>query len=779
MDFKEEDNRPDVADAGLPKLPVDEDNEPVKHPADESNQSSTSETVEAIQPIGSQQAEAMPPVDTTKTDVENPQPKRPISADVKQAVTEVGGKQMILETGKLAGLADGSITVQYGDTVVLATCVVSPEPNETADFFPLLVDYEEKFYAAGKISGSRFIKREGRPSDDAVLASRLIDRPLRPLFPKNFRHDVQVIVTVLSYDGQNDPDIPAIVAASTAVMQTKAPFRGPVAAVRVGLINDEFITNPTRDQLKESKLDLVVAGTKEKVMMLEAGASEVPEDKMFEAIKYAQEQMQPSIEVQDQFASTIKIETSTEPDPVMLAVKEYIGAQIKESVRISEKQEREEQWEKLLEDVRSKFEGEFKQMEISKAFDEMLQKAVREAILKDGTRPDGRRDDEVRPISIEVGLLPRTHGSALFTRGQTQALTIATLGAPGEEQHIDTMEQMNTKWYMHHYNFPPFSVGEVKPLRGASRRELGHGALAERALVPVLPDHGEFPYTIRLVSEILSSNGSSSMAATCGSTLALMDAGVPITKPVSGIAMGLVTGRDDSDYRILTDLQGIEDFGGDMDFKVAGTRDGITAIQLDIKLDGLSFEIIEKTLEKAKIGRMFILEKMLSTLPDTRRELSKFAPRIMSVKIDPSKIGELIGPGGKHINGIIDECGGKEVLSIDIEEDGTVLVSSADSSAAQKAVDIISADTKQVEVGEVYDGEIVNIQKDRNSGKEIGAIVQFLPNKDGMVHISEIANERIERVSDAVKVGQKVKVKVVSVDPERGRIGLSIKKAQE
>lgn len=712
-------------------------------------------------------------------ETEAPGRPMPQNDNIKQAVAEVGGKQMKLETGKLAELADGAVTVQYGDTVVLATCVVSPEPNETADFFPLLIDYEEKFYAAGKISGSRFIKREGRPSDDAVLASRLIDRPLRPLFPKNFRHDVQVIVTVLSYDGQNDPDIPAIIAASTAVMQTKAPFRGPVAAVRVGLIDDEFVANPTRDQLKESKLDLVVAGTKEKVMMLEAGAREVPEDKMFEAIKFGHEALKPALEVQDQFKSEIKMEVDTEPDPIMVAVKEYIGDQIHASVTIAEKAEREQQWEKLLEDVRAKFEGEFKQMEISKAFDEMLQKEVRNVILKDGNRPDGRRDDEIRPISIEVGLLPRTHGSALFTRGQTQALTIVTLGAPGEEQHIDTMEREDTKWYMHHYNFPPFSVGEVKPLRGASRREIGHGALAERALVPVLPEHEKFPYTIRLVSEILSSNGSSSMAATCGSTLALMDAGVPITKPVSGIAMGLVTGTDDSEYRILIDLQGIEDFGGDMDFKVAGTSEGITAIQLDIKLDGLSFEIIEKTLEKAKIGRMFILDKMLKAIPEKRAELSKYAPRIFTVKIDQEKIGELIGPGGKHINSIIDEAGGRDVVSIDIEEDGTVLISSADSAAAQIAVDAIKADTKEVQVGEIYEGTVDNIQRDRMSGKEIGAIVKLTPKKDGMVHISEIANERIEKVSDVLKVGQKVRVKVVSVDPERGRIGLSIKKANE
>ncbi len=690
--------------------------------------------------------------------------------------TELGGKKLILESGRYAGLADGAVTVRLGDTVVLATCVVASEPNETADYLPLLVDYEEKFYAAGKISGSRFIKREGRPSDDAVLASRLIDRPIRPLFPKNFHHDIQVIVTVLSYDGQNDPDIPAIIAASAAINQTSAPFAGPVAAVRVGLINNEFVVNPTRDQLRESSLELVVAGTAEKVMMIEAGANEVPEEKVFSAIEFGHKMMQPAIEVQHNFYNSNKIQADSAVSEVFSAVVSLVGADVKEAVKIVEKEEREQKIDELLSKAKTTLEGDYKQNEISSAFDTLMQEKVRELILEDGTRPDGRHDDEVRPLSIEVGLLPRTHGSALFTRGQTQALTIATLGAPGEEQHIDTMEREDTKRYMHHYNFPPFSVGEVRPLRGASRREVGHGALAERALIPVLPPSDDFPYTIRLVSEILSSNGSSSMAATCGSTLALMDAGVPIKKPVSGIAMGLVTGAKEQ-FRILTDLQGIEDFGGDMDFKIAGTRDGITAIQLDIKLQGLSFEIIRQTLEKAKVGRLFILDKMLAVIATPRPSLSQFAPRIESVKIDPSKIGELIGPGGKHINGIIEACGGKEILSIDIEEDGTVLVSSADAQAAQKAIDIIAADTKQVAVGEVYEGKVVNIQKDRNTGKEIGAIVQILPNKDGMVHISEIANERIAKVSDALKVGQKVKVKVVTVDAERGRIGLSIKQA--
>ena len=694
---------------------------------------------------------------------------------VRRATANYGGGELILESGKLAGLASGAVTARFGDTVVLATCVVGTKPVEM-DYFPLIVDYEERFYAAGKISGSRFIKREGRPSEDAVLTSRLVDRPLRPLFPKNFRHEVQIVITVLSYDGEHDPDTLAIIAASAAVMQSPAPFKGPVSAVRVGCIDGQLKVNPTRTELVSSTLDLVVAGTAEKVMMLEAGAREIPENLMLEAIKLAQKEIQPAIEVQKEFTREDRIAADDEPSEVTKAVKEHLGAKLHAAVRMSEKAEREAEWDKLQQEVLAEFEGKFKQSELAMAFDEALHKEVRHAILDDGVRPDGRSDEEIRPISIEVAMLPRTHGSGLFTRGSTQALTIVTLGAPGEEQFIDTMLREGTKWYMHHYNFPPFSTGEAKPMRSTSRREIGHGALAERALVPVRPDHDKFPYTIRLVSEILSSNGSSSMAATCGSTLALMDAGVPIKKPVSGIAMGLVTGGE-GNYRILTDLQGIEDFGGDMDFKVAGTEAGITAIQLDIKLDGLPMEIIEKTLAQAKVGRQVILEKMLAVIAAPREELSKLAPRITTVNIPADKIGELIGPGGKNINKIITDCGGKDVISVDIEEDGTVLVSSADAEAAQKAVSMIQGQTKEVEVGEVYTGTVEAIQKNRETGKEIGAIVQILPNKDGMVHISEIAPQRIETVSSVLKVGQEVKVKVVSVDKERGRIGLSIKQA--
>jgi len=696
----------------------------------------------------------------------------------KTAKTDLAGRELTLETGKMAGLADGSVVARVGDTVVLATCVVAKAPNENTDYFPLIVDYEEKFYAAGKISGSRFIKREGKPSEEAVLNSRLIDRPIRPLFPKKFRHDTQVITTVLSYDGENEPDVLAIIAASTAIVQTMAPFKGPIGAARIGIIDDQFVVNPTRQQLTESKLDLVVAATSEKIVMIEAGANEVDEKKMFEAMKLAFEAIQPAIEIQKQFASTEKISVEEDVDPIFEAVKDHVGKDLRAAIKIADKHKREERWEELRQEVLTQFEGKFKQSELASSFDEALEKEVRHLILDEGQRPDGRKEDEIRPIGVEVGLLPRTHGSGLFTRGQTQALTIATLGAPGEEQMIDTMQMEGTKWYMHHYNFPPYSTGEVKSMRGSSRREIGHGALAERALVPVLPKREDFPYTIRLVSEVLSSNGSSSMAATCGSTIALMDAGVPITKPVSGIAMGLVTSKDGSTFRILTDLQGLEDFGGDMDFKVAGTSDGITAIQMDTKLTGLTFEIIEQTLEKAKIGRMTIMDKILAVIPEPRTEMSPYAPRIYTVNIDESKIGELIGPGGKNINTIIAKAGGKELVSIDIEEDGTVLVSSNNPEAANIAVKEIEAQMKTVEVGEVYTGEVKAIQKDRMSGKEIGAIVQILPNKDGMVHISEISKERVASVSSVLKIGQEVKVKVTAVDAERGRIGLSIKQAE-
>ena len=700
--------------------------------------------------------------------------------DVKNYETKLGDKTLILEVGKLAGQATGAVTAKYGDTVVLATVVVSPEPREGVDFFPLLIDYEERLYAAGKISGSRFIKREGRPSDRAILNCRLIDRPLRPLFPKNFRNDIQVVITILSFDPNCDPDVISISAASAALIQAGAPFDGPVAAIRVGLDeNDNFILNPSDKQLKTSKLDLVVAGTKNKVMMLEASANEVTEERILEAIEWGQEQLQPLIKVQEEFAKGIeKIEIEKPADDIHEEVKKILGDKLKDAIREVDKNRREEALKKFEAEVLTNLEGNFKQVDLKSAFNKLLEKEVREAILKDGHRPDGRKLGEIRPIDVQVGVLPRTHGSGLFTRGQTQALTIATLGGPGEEQIIETMEEEGEKRYMHHYNFPPFSTGEVRPIRSTGRREIGHGALAERALVPVLPAKDEFPYTIRLVSEILSSNGSSSMASVCGSTLALMDAGVPIIKPVSGIAMGLITSKDMKDYKILTDLQGLEDFGGDMDFKVAGTKEGITAIQLDIKIHGLTMEIIKETLKRAKKGRLEIMEKMLEVIPEPRHELSPYAPRITMVKINPEKIGELIGPGGKNINKIISECGGKEITSIDIEEDGTVAIASVDPKMSEKAVEMVSASTKEVQPGEIITGEVKAIQKDRISGKEIGAIVQLTPKIDGMVHISQIADHRVEKVSDVLHVGDKIPVYVLDVDKERGRISLSYKAAK-
>ena len=692
----------------------------------------------------------------------------------------LGAAKLTFEYGRFAEQADAAVTVTAGETVVLATVVTAKTEREGIDYFPLMVDYEERLYAAGKISGSRFIKREGRPSEEAVLTARLVDRPLRPLFDKNFRRDVQVIITVLSVDGENDPDILAIIAASTALMMAgTAPFAGPVGACRIGYIDGVLVANPTQTQMESSSLDLVVAGTKDRIMMVEAGASEVPEATVLEAMHLAQASMQEVINLQNTLATPYVLSTTTvskEGPTVDEAVKGHALEVIKEAMQNKDRQARRATLDDQLVKTLLHLDGTFKQADIRIAFNKLVEKEVRVAILERGERPDGRGITEVRPLSIEVGILPRTHGSGLFTRGQTQALTIATLGSPGDEQTIETMSTEGTKRYMHHYNFPPFSTGETSPVRGASRREIGHGALAERALLSVIPAQEEFPYTIRLVSEILSSNGSSSMASVCGSTLALMDAGVPITSPVSGIAMGLVTNADASEFKVLTDLQGLEDFAGDMDFKIAGTRDGITAIQMDTKIHGLTWAIIEQTLTQALEGRMLILEKMLEVIATPRSDLSPYAPRIQSVRIPPEKIGELIGPGGKNINRIITEAGGKDLVSIDIEDDGLVMVSSVDAAAAQYCLDQINVLTVVVDVGEVYEGTVVQILRDRmDPKKEIGAIVEFLGNKSGMIHISQVSRERIDRVSDYLKVGQPVKVRVVSIDPEKNRIALSIK----
>lgn len=694
--------------------------------------------------------------------------------------TDFAGQKLILETGKLANLAGGSVTARYGDTMVLATAVVADEPREGVDFFPLMVDYEERLYAAGKISGSRFIKRETRPSDNAVLTARLIDRPLRPLFPKHYRNDIQVIITVLSYDKEHTPDIISIIAASSAVMLTHAPFEGPVGAVRVGLINDQFVLNPSVSELEESKLDLVVAGTREKVLMIEAGAKIVSDEKMLEAISFAMSNMESVIKIQEEMSANIEKVglLESEENPIITEVKNYLGDKLKEVVREADKTKREATLTAFEQEVLENFEGNFKQVELKEAFSKIVEKEIRQLVLVEGKRIDGRAMDEIRPISIEVGLIPRVHGSGLFTRGQTQALTIATLGSPSDNQLIDTMEEEASKRYMHHYNFPPFSTGEVKPLRGASRREIGHGALAERALEPVIPSKEDFPYTIRLVTEVLASNGSSSMAATCGSTLALMDTGVPIIAPVAGVAIGLVTDNEDENkYQILTDIQGIEDFGGDMDFKVTGTKEGITAVQMDTKIKGLTSEMVKSAIEAASKGRKTILVKMQEIIEQPRKELSEYAPRITAVKINPDKIGTLIGPGGKTIKKIVEDSGGADVISIDIEEDGTVMLTSSDAEATQKAQSAIDGLTHEFTIGEIIFGEVVNIQKDRISGKEIGAIVKLSANQDGMVHISQIANQRIEKVSDRVKVGDEVKVKIMEIDKEKGRISLSMKEA--
>lgn len=699
---------------------------------------------------------------------------------MKDFKTKLGDKDLIISTGKLAQLASGSVTVRYGDTVVLATAVVAAEPREDVDFFPLLVDYEERLYAAGKISGSRFIKREGRPSDQAVLTCRLIDRPIRPLFPKSFKNDVQVVITVLSFDMENDPDTISIIAASAALCQSAAPFEGPVAAVRVGRVDGQFIVNPTIEQSEKSDIDLVVAGTKEKVMMLEAGALEVNEKDMIDAIKFAHQALQPALEIQKELISQTKqsVEEAEEP-AIIKEVKEYLGKKLAKVVFEADKTKREEQISAFEKEVLENFEGNYKQIDLKSAFGQILEKEVRGAVIDKEMRPDGRKLDEIRPISIEVGLLPRTHGSGLFTRGQTQVLSIVTLGPPSEEQIIETMEEEGTKRYMHHYNFPPFSTGEVRPMRSVSRREIGHGALAERALAPVIPDREKFPYTIRVVSEVLSSNGSSSMASTCGSTLALMDAGVPIKEPVAGIAIGLMTSEDGKKHKILTDIAGIEDFAGDMDFKVTATNNGITAVQLDTKLKGLDISILQEALDAARKANDTLLGKIATVIAEPKKDLSPYAPRIETVKIPIDKIGEIIGPGGKTIRKLIDDCGGKEVISIDIEDDGTVTVASTDPQMSKKALDWIEGTTKEAVVGQIYEGPVTSIVKDRMRGNEIGAIVQILPNQDGMVHISQISDSRVEHIEDVLKIGQMVKVKVMEIDKERGRVSLSIKAARE
>lgn len=684
---------------------------------------------------------------------------------------EVGGKALIVESGTLAGLADGAVTIRYGDTMILATAVASQNPREGVDFFPLTVDFEEKLYAAGKIPGG-FIKREGRPSEHSILSSRLTDRPLRPLFPKGFRNDVQVVINVFSADQENDTDVLGICGASAALTISTIPFNGPVAAVRVGYVNSAFVINPTESELKYSDLDLVVAGTRDAVMMVEAGAQELAEAVMLEAVRRGHEALQPIIDLQERMAAAIgKAKREIALHVLAPELKAEVGGVTREPLMQTLYKERKEERKAATDEVKAAMlahfaprveAGEVSVKDLNDAFQSELKYVTRQRILNEGIRPDLRDLTTVRPISCDVGILPRPHGSGLFTRGETQVLTICTLGPGKDEQTIDDISSDTKKRFIHQYNFPPFSVGETRPLRGPGRREIGHGALAERSVAAVVPGEEEFPYVIRLVSEVLSSNGSTSMASVCGSTLALMDAGVPISAPVAGVAMGLITGEEGR-YAVLTDIQGIEDALGDMDFKVAGTADGVTGLQMDIKVKGITFEIMEQALQQAHDARLFILDKMLEVIQEPRETLSPYAPRIVKLQINPEKIGALIGPGGKNIRRIQDEC----KVSIEVQDDGTVLIATADGEAADKAVAQVKAITMDVEAGQIYDGIVKRVIA-------IGAFVEILPGKEGLVHISQLAATRVESVEDVVKPGDHLSVKVVEIDGQ-GRVNLSHK----
>lgn len=691
---------------------------------------------------------------------------------VKQVKVPFGADEVTLETGKLAKQAGGSILLTQGETVILATACVAAEPREGTDFFPMTVDYEERMYAAGKISSSKFMKREGKPSDDAVLRGRIVDRSIRPMFPKGFRREVQLIITVLAYDELHDPASLAVLGASAALLQTDAPFEGPVAAVKVGLIDGKLILNPTNEQMAESSLDLLAAGTEHKITMIEVAAEEVSEEKMEEALAFAQTAIAAAIVPQREFIATDKEKVEFVEPEHWTNIKKLIWDEMMTVVTETDLEKRSDELRALTNNTIEKLGEEHTHSEIKEAIDVVFLKAIRALIIEKKQRPDGRKMDEVRSLNMEVGLLPRVHGSGLFNRGETQALTITTLAGPGQEMWIESLEEFAKKRYIHHYNFPPYATGEIKRLGGMNRREIGHGALAEKALAGVIPSKEEFPYTIRLVSETLGSNGSSSMAATCGSTLSLMDAGVPIKAPVSGIAMGLVSDGDDN-FHVLTDLQGLEDFAGEMDFKIAGTAQGITAIQLDVKNKGLTAKMIHDTFVAAKTGRAEILAEMLKVIAEPRKELSKYAPRVITCKIDPEKIGELIGPGGKTINAIIDDHGGREVVNIDIDDDGMVMITSNDAAVANQVKAIVEAIGVPIEIGQEFTGGVLTIVTDRNSGKEIGAIVQLTPNADGMIHVSSLGTGGyVEKVSDVIHVGDTVKVRVKDVDSERGRISL-------
>ncbi|MGN1270373.1 MAG: polyribonucleotide nucleotidyltransferase [Clostridia bacterium] len=690
--------------------------------------------------------------------------------------TELAGRKLTIETGKIAELANGNVLVRYGETVVMVNVTAAKEPKEGVDFFPLSVDYEEKLYAVGKIPGS-FTKREGKPTDKAILTSRAIDRPLRPLFPKDFRNDTCVVATVLSVEPDNSPEVCAMIGASAALSISDIPFGGPTAAVAVGYVDDKIIINPTLEQREKSRLTLTVAGTLDKITMIEAGADEIPNDIMLEAIKQAHNEIKKLCN----FISDIKAEIgkpkfeykSFGADPeVYNEIVANFKDRMYQDVQAIDKTVRDANIEKITEDITAYFvekygeeAAEEKKTDIADSIHDLEKACVREMILEEHKRPDGRKIDEIRPLSCEVGVLPRVHGSAIFTRGQTQVMSVVTLGMKSEEQMLDGLDEEESKRYMHQYNFPSYSVGEARPSRGPGRREVGHGALAEKALVPVIPSEEEFPYAIRVVSEVLSSNGSTSQASICGSTLALMDAGVPIKKPVAGISTGLVTDKNDpSRYIMLTDIQGIEDFFGDMDFKVGGTKDGITAIQVDIKIDGLTYDIIKEAFERTKIARDYILDNiMLPVINKPREEISKYAPKIMTATISTEKIKDVIGPGGKMINKIIDETG----VKIDINDDGKVCVYSNDAESGKKAMDMILDIAKIIEVGGIYDGKVTKIMN-------FGAFVDIGGGNEGLLHISKISSKRVEKVEDVLSVGDEVTVKVSEID-NQGRINLNMK----
>ncbi|WML52040.1 polyribonucleotide nucleotidyltransferase [Neobacillus sp. PS3-12] len=678
------------------------------------------------------------------------------------------GRQLTVEIGQLAKQANGAVLVRYGDSAVLSTATASKEPKKL-DFFPLTVNYEERLYAVGKIPGG-FIKREGRPSEKAILASRLIDRPIRPLFADGFRNDVQVVSIVMSVDQDCSTEMAAMFGSSLALSTSDIPFEGPIAGVIVGRVDGNFVINPTVEQAEKSDIHLTVAGTKDAINMVEAGANEVPEETMLEAIMFGHEEIKRLIEFQEKIVSEVGKEkreiTLYEIDKELEAsVREICEADMLKAIQVQEKHAREDAINEVKKQVIAKYEEqeatEDDLKQVKQILDKIVKGEVRRLITEEKVRPDGRKIDEIRPLSSQVGILPRTHGSGLFTRGQTQALSICTLGAMGDVQILDGLGIEEEKRFMHHYNFPPFSVGETGPMRGPGRREIGHGALGERALEPIIPSEKDFPYTIRLVSEVLESNGSTSQASICGSTLAMMDAGVPIKAPVAGIAMGLV--KSGEHYSVLTDIQGMEDHLGDMDFKVAGTAKGVTALQMDIKIAGLSREILEEALTQAKKGRMQILESMLSTISEPRTNLSAYAPKILTMAINPDKIRDVIGPSGKQINKIIEETG----VKIDIEQDGTIFIASTNQEMNQKAKKIIEDLVREVEVGQLYLGKVKRIEK-------FGAFVEIFAGKDGLVHISELAEERVGKVEDVVSIGDEILVKVTEID-KQGRVNLSRK----